>query len=158
MALVFDATPAGAAANSYVSEAAAAAYFDGCQDADAWLNASPGARQRVLVAATTRLDRMSWLGERSTTTQRLEWPRDGEEIMRWLEEATCELTLVLLRASPLDLLAGDELDGVESLSIGPLSLTKASTPPADSDLPPSVRRLIARWLAAGAGTFRVVRA
>jgi len=169
MALVFDATPKGAAANSYVTEAEAAAYFDGRQNADAWIEASPDDRKRVLVTATTRLEQRPALGSRTTSTQRLKWPRrwvyddegtayDADLIPRPLQEATCELALDYLRRGTLDPLASDDLDGVESLTIGPLSLSKAAAAIADSDLSTTVRRLLGRLSAAGASTFRIVRA
>lgn len=169
MALTFDATLEGAAANSYITEAEAAAYFDGRLNADPWTNAAQGTRQRALVMATTRLERVTWLGSPTTTTQRLKWPRSGvrdelgtlftgDTIPRPLQEATCELALHLLRLGSTDPAAADDLAGIESITIGPLSLTRAAAPPGDSDLPAEVRRCLARLAAAGSGTFRIVRA
>lgn len=166
MALAFDATVQGASANAYITEAQASAYLDGRLNADAWANASTGARQRALVSATSRLEQLQFLGYKTTTTQRLAWPRaqvrdaeglayyDSTAIPRALLEATAELALTYLDQGG-DPYAGDDLAGVTSLSLGPVSLTRSAG--AEDDLPRVVRSLLAGLTGTGGGTFRLVR-
>ncbi len=168
MALTLDATVGGAAANSYLTLAQAAAYFDARLHADAWEAADPVDRERSLVQATRRLDRLPWVGRATTTTQRLAWPRSGvrtpegvlhatDTLPTVLQEATAELALALLAAGTTDPVADDPLAGLTSVSLGPLSFSKSATPASDADLPVVVRRLLAPYAAAGGGTVRLVR-
>lgn len=83
MTLTLDATVGGSAANSYLDQAAAAAYFAGRPFASAWTNADAtagGARDQALVFATSVLEREKWAGAKGMTpqgalTQALAWPR-----------------------------------------------------------------------------------
>lgn len=164
--MALDATPSGAAANSYLTVAVAQAYFDGRRNADAWTSAATSAREQALVMATSRLDRVLWLGRKSQSTQRLEWPRagvvdragvsyDSAVAPRPIQEATCEVALDLLVNGDPD--TNDALAGVSSFSLGPLSLTTTGAG-GGQDFPASVRRLCAGLAAAMGSTFRVMRA
>lgn len=150
MALTFDATVGGAAANSYVTQAQVIAYLEGRFDADAWVEMDSGDRNKILVMATSRLDLESYVGTTVTTTQRLQWPRYGAldrngewfsstAIPRCVQEATAELALVILKDP--DFLNDTGLEGFEHISIGPLDLTPTHTQRAGT-LPLSVLRLL----------------
>lgn len=80
MAITIDATIGGAAANSYLTLAAAQAIIDGLvedDDVTAWASATTDQKNRALYTATQRLDRERFLGARATDTQALQWPRTG---------------------------------------------------------------------------------
>jgi hypothetical protein len=84
MSLTIDATPGGAASNSYVTLADAETYFTTRPFAAAW-NAQTGTpgdelKKQALIFATQYLDRQKWLGNKGMTTvagytQALAWPR-----------------------------------------------------------------------------------
>lgn len=82
MAFVFDSTPKGESANSYISVEAADTYAGGNIRGSAWLNLEESVKQALLVQATARLDVESYGGSPTTTTntsaetfQALQWPR-----------------------------------------------------------------------------------
>ena len=80
MAISIDASVGGAAANSYLTLAAAELVIEGfVQDDDvtAWASATADQKNRALYTATQRLDRERFLGARATDTQALQWPRTG---------------------------------------------------------------------------------
>ena len=72
-------TPGGAASNSYITIADGTAYSDDQLGTTNWSTASTDNRTRALLAATARLDELTWIGTRASTTQALAWPRDGAE-------------------------------------------------------------------------------
>lgn len=136
MALTLDATPKGVNSNSYATRAEADAYFEGRRTADAWTAASGTEKDQALVAATTRLEQESYKSSRTTTDQRLKWPRlwvetdddylqyyDAETVPRPVKEACFELALVLLNAGTTDALADTGMEGFDEVSVGPLSVT-----------------------------------
>lgn len=181
MAPVLDATIAGATSNAYLDVAAASLYFDNRLHVDAWTNASADDKARALISATSRLDVEAFLGERATTTQRLQWPKqfplystrrypylDAEEVARVftataipreVQEATCEMALAILNATG-DLAAVDALSKFASISVpGTISLTLRETGlPSNDALPPVVLRLLGDWFDADDGVTRLVRA
>ena len=116
-----------ALADSYASRSDADAYHAARGNA-AWAAASSDARDAALRKATQYLDtRYRWVGNRSTLTQALEWPRyfvpklgypSGWPQVRVIH-ACIELAL---RALDSDLLADDEGRDVVSESVGPISV------------------------------------
>lgn len=170
MPLTLDATVSGAAANSYQTVATAAAYFDRRLTADAWERADSVLQARALVQATDRLERLTYIGTKAVATQRLAMPRAGlvdrdgvalasTAIPTDFLEAHAELALAYLQALEAgeDPFGGDALAGVASVTLGPLSFSRPSGGGGDVDLPPVTRRIVARYAAATAGTFRLVR-
>jgi hypothetical protein len=75
MAAVINATAGAADANSYITLAEAAAFADTDFDAVDWYAASTDQKVRALLTATRNLDLVGFVGERTTTTQALAWPR-----------------------------------------------------------------------------------
>lgn len=80
MPVTLDATVGGASANSYVAVAAADEYLGAHPFAAAWraLGASGDdldTKHRALIHATRQLDALRYVGDMSTTTQALQWPR-----------------------------------------------------------------------------------
>ena len=80
MPATIDATLSGAAANSYVTLAAADTYFETVPDSSTWTDKSTDAKNRALISATRWIDALSFYGDRCTTTQALKWPRNNYTI------------------------------------------------------------------------------
>ena len=88
MAFVFDSTVSGASANSYPSVVQAADYQLSNLNRETWEDEETVDKQAALVMATRLLDdQMIWDGVKSTTAQKLRWPRygvytkDGESVL-----------------------------------------------------------------------------
>lgn len=77
MPATIDATVGGAAANSYVTLAAADIYFETVPDSSTWTNKTTDAKNRALISATRWIDALSFYGDRCSETQALKWPRDN---------------------------------------------------------------------------------
>ena len=80
MPATIDATLSGASANSYVTLAAADAYFETVPDSTTWTDKSTDAKNRALISATRWIDGLSFYGDRCTTTQALKWPREDYKV------------------------------------------------------------------------------
>lgn len=149
-----DATPGGAAANSYVTVVEADAYFSARLFADKWTGALPDAKTTALLMATARVDQEAYTGEPTTLTQRLKWPLTGvlddagrdvddRTIPRAVKDATCEIALALLTLTS-DPAVPDPLAKFTALTLpGGLSLSlKGTARPVDA-LPDVAARLLA---------------
>ncbi len=77
MPAVIDATLSGAAANSYVTLAAANTYFETVPDSSDWTDKTDDQKNRALISATRWIDALTFYGDRCTTTQALKWPREN---------------------------------------------------------------------------------
>lgn len=152
------ATAGSASANSYVTEADADTYFGERLNVSAWDGASTDDRERALIMASRRLDQERYQGEKTATGQALEWPRtdaldkDGEEygtstIPQIVEDATCEMALVLLNANAegTDTLADSGLEQFKSAKVGELAVEKDQTYEA-GQLPQNVKRILSHVL------------
>ena len=65
--------------NSYVSASEADTYFQDRMGAEEWEALSTADKEKTLVSATDMLDSLcTWNGEKTTPTQPLEFPRDGD--------------------------------------------------------------------------------
>lgn len=121
-----------ATADSYASRADADAYHAARGNA-AWAAASTDARDAALRKATQYLDtRYRWVGNRSTLTQALEWPRYFVPRLGyptgWPQVRVVHACIELaLRALTVDLLADDEGRDVLSEQVGPISVTYGPT-------------------------------
>ncbi len=108
MAITIDATPGGAAANSYLTLVEADAYLEDSRlSTTDWDGTSDEDKDTALAWATAMLDNvMDWNGSLRTTTQALRWPRSGvsdrdgtwydyDAIPDILKDATAELAFRL---------------------------------------------------------------
>lgn len=77
MAVVIDATVGGADANSYLTLAAAEAIAEYQMATAGWGAATDDDKNKALIAATSYLDQLAWIGSKTATTQALLWPRTG---------------------------------------------------------------------------------
>jgi len=147
MSVTFDSMCGGASANSYISVEDADDYFAMRVHADGWSKAPTEEKQKALMDATRRLDRIQYMGEKNSMTQALEWPRTGailrdeiiddDEIPTRILDATCELALAVLTSN----INPGVPEGVQSFTVGGVSV--ALSGPASSTFPPEVDRLIA---------------
>ncbi len=131
MALVLDSTIAGAAANSYTSQADADAYHEARLIATDWTGAVTGTKDAVLVWATRLLDsRFDWAGSKFSLEQALRWPRfgaldrDGELIDSAilppeLKDAVSELARLLITS---DRAAEKGTEGLKRLKVDVIEL------------------------------------
>lgn len=72
------ATVGAADANSYVTLAEADAYFADSFGRSAWGIAAQGDREVCIITASRYLDQyMTWMGEKASSIQAMEWPRMG---------------------------------------------------------------------------------
>lgn len=71
MAAVIDATLSGASANSYVTLAAANAYYETVPDSSTWTTKTDDQKNRALISATRWIDALTFYGDRCTKTQAL---------------------------------------------------------------------------------------
>lgn len=60
---------------SYITAVDAQAYFDGRLNVGAWDNATVADRAKALVQASTDIDKLLFIGEKSSATQEHEFPR-----------------------------------------------------------------------------------
>jgi len=96
---------------SYVSAVDAATYFAGRLNTDAWDNALVSEREKALVQASTAIDTLLYIGEKSDDTQEHEFPRtrsdetgeatligtcDTDNVPLDVKYAVCEQALALL--------------------------------------------------------------
>jgi DnaT-like ssDNA binding protein len=163
--MAFDSTIGGANSNSYITLAAAEAYFLGRLSDTAWDEADESTREAACIMATSRLDAEPFVGSVVSSTQRLQWPRYGAydrsgyayvatAIPRPIQEATFELALMLLNDP--DAFGGDSgLSEFQNLRIGSLDVTPRVAP--SWVLPANVLRLLYP-LRLGGFQNRVVRA
>lgn len=158
--MALDATPGGAAANSFASLAEAAAYFEGRLHAAAWATADTPTKETALRWATRELDRMAWAGYRYSEAQRLRWPRasvynlDGYRLANnvippFLSEATAELALWLIGE---DRTAPAQGAGLSKIEVGSIKVDfdKRDKP---AILPRSVARMIGPYIDAPPARF-----
>lgn len=102
-----NATP-GTTADSYITVVDANTYFNTrLFTSSVWEAATVDEKERALKQATRILDRMNWVGEKTTDAYALRWPRDvvydqdaillsSTTIPSWLEDATCESAIDLM--------------------------------------------------------------
>ena len=121
--------------NTYISLADAETYMEGrYEPSGAWAAASNATKNTLLVTATASIDRMTWLGEKSVSTQALEFPRDGyttaDTEYTLVENACVEQALWMLTQgnNPRSAM---QAQGVRSVSVGGVSESWAAggTPP-----------------------------
>jgi len=162
MAVTIVATAKSTTANSYVTLAEAEAYITGRTGNATWDAASTDTKNRALVESTNRLEQEEYDGVQTTTTQRLQWPRDGlvdkagngydkDVIPRPVKEATHEMALALVNG---DLELKDTgLEGYKNIKIGPMDVTPNNSRRAGT-LPTAVKRLLS-YLRLGSSDMNV---
>ncbi|AVX21600.1 hypothetical protein SAMN02745885_01651 [Carboxydocella sporoproducens DSM 16521] len=96
--------------NSYVTLSEAEEYFAGKLFCEEWENADSYTKEKALITATKRINRLPFIGKKADPAQLLEFPREfawtrqatfgftqEEEISPEVKAATCEEALALLK-------------------------------------------------------------
>lgn len=158
-------TAGGATSNSFVDVATADAYHSARLHNDEWGGATTAVKESALQWATRELEKENWAGAKATETQALRWPRSGvydrdgflladTVIPKWLEEATSELALALLRE---DTTVSNDLSGFSSLSLDGVGSMVLKGTPGKPSIDKSVRSIFS-FYTANSGSIVVVRA
>lgn len=97
-------------------------YFDDVRlDADAWDDSESLKQLKALKAATLSIDRLSFIGKKTTSTQLYEFPRDGDTLVPdEIKRACCELALAFLDGVDPDLedeALGDVVDAYATVRV-----------------------------------------
>lgn len=155
------ATAGSTTANSYATVAEGDTYFDERLNSAAWTGASvtTDTKERALIMATRRLDQETYAGNKTTTAQALEWPReyvvdkDGEEydsatIPTFVKEATFEMALRLLNDATTDTFADTGLEEFRRAKVGEMEVERYAGYRAGR-LPEHVRRELEHVLKSG---------
>lgn len=155
MAATIDATLSGANSNSYITLADAEIYFSERLHTTVWDAAISDTKNRALIMATKRIDQEDFYGDRSTTTQKLKFPRENlgyldgvlldGTIPLSIQEAQCELAIHLLSVDMSK--PGVTSDSyseikVASITIKPNIDSGDNASSSNSTLPPYVSSLI----------------
>lgn len=163
MALTIVATAGATNANSYVTLADAESYMEGRLAVTNWDAATDDNKNRSLRMATDILDQKAWSGRKTSSSQRLEWPRfgtvdrDGWEyasgaIPRPVEEATYELALSLVDGTYA--VAPDDLEKYDRVKLDVLEVVPRKDYQA-AQLPDHVQDIVEHLLTAGVGDYTV---
>ena len=163
--MAFDATIGGTSSNSYGTLEEADSYFEDRPEAAAW-NVLSANQEGWLIAATDRLEQLTYQGDRTTSTQALSWPRanvvvdgvllDDWEIPARLKRSQFTLALLLAEESESRLADGD-LDAFERLKVDVIELVPRKV--AESgEIPDYVTRELLPLLGTGSMyQFRIAR-
>lgn len=92
--------------NSYISRANADTYFLDSLRNTSWSALSTTVKDQALITATRMIDRQTWAGAKTSSSQALQWPRtgvtdaygnavDSSAVPQAVIDATCELALAL---------------------------------------------------------------
>lgn len=131
--MALDATVGGGAANSFVTNAEADAYFADRLFNTGWTGAEEN-QDAALIMATRGINAQCYRGTAASETQALQFPRTGltlpngysttaTEIPRLIKEATYEYALYLLNsATDATLERSQVAEGLSELKAGPVTL------------------------------------
>lgn len=171
MPVVIDATVGGAAANSYVTVAAATTYLEARLNSSAWTSST--SQEAALVEAFRELNLRRYEGRKASDTQTGQWPRDwaidpdspehwyfeNTVIPQRIKDAQCELALEFLKAGTSDLAALDSQAGVIEKTIDVITTRwdVSQRPTQGLARFPRVQALLAPLLDSAAMGTRVVR-
>lgn len=176
MALVIDATPGGATANSFVTEVEQIAYMASRLNASAWTTFSGSSctetEKAAMISATLELSMLNWEGRRATTTQVLAWPRwfamnpdspvgflySSSIVPDRVKNAACELAFQFLNAGTVDISMLDPNIGVIEKDVDVLRTRwQPYVRPKGLARFPSVMRFIRPLLANTGSSVAVIR-
>jgi hypothetical protein len=92
--------------NSYISRTNATTYFSNSLKSNDWAAITDNNKDLALMSATRMLDRQTWMGSKTSSSQALEWPRtsvtdkygttvSSSAVPQQVLDACCELALAL---------------------------------------------------------------
>lgn len=134
--------------NTYISLTDAETYMEKRYDpSGAWASAVDATKNQLLANATMLIDRQVWLGSKTSSTQTLEFPRDGDTSIETKVTYACvEQALWLLTSKGTR--AELQAQGVRSVTVGGVS--EQWNGGGQPSLCPEARRLLIEWLPLGA--------
>lgn len=99
----------------YISLEDATLYFDDRLNSQVWYDAEPNDQSRALKTATRMIDRLNFIGSRTSTTQALQFPRGGDTtIPSDIKYACCEIAYALLDGIDVE----KEIENLDMVSQG----------------------------------------
>jgi hypothetical protein len=169
MTITIIATPKATDANSYATVAQGDTYHETHLYAGDWTGATDERKKAALVWATRMLDdAYQFVGWRTTTTQKLAWPRvgvwkrdnvevDDDTIPDFLSNAASELARSLLTA---DRTAEPETKGFSEIGVGPITLKIDKRDAALAPISDAVYEMLKDYatLVSTGGSVKLVRA
>ena len=164
MAIVIDATSAGASANSYATITEAEAYFAANLAFSAVWTAMEGDEKAArLVRAAQAIDRLEFVADRYVVNQALQFPRSTQEaamIPETVKRAQCEMVIHLYadadaatgRSSGTREIEAADVDGVASVAYADAPDREGRETAAGGSLN-AFLALLRPWLAAAGNSF-----
>ena len=168
MAIVIDATVAGATANSYQTLAEADAYFEASVNHAEWeYYTDADDRTRALLQATREIDSLMYEGVKYTLEQSLKFPREDNngKIYGWdyandvviipiaIQRGCNECALWLLKHDANDTVAQTANRGIKSVSMGGTSFSGMSKNAAGT-VGPEAAKHIDPYLKRSSSTYK----
>ena len=171
MAAVIDATLKGASSNSFVTLAEADSYFETVPNSSTWDDKTDDQKNRAIISATRWIDSLNFYGDRCSTSQALDWPRNNyhvdrvellcSEIPSQIKYATYELARAL--ANDPDALTGNTgTSGIyEEVELGELKVKYNTDSQAVGsinnvfDVYPWLQSYLGAYTIGGSGGFQV---
>ena len=81
----------------YINIMNAQLYFNERLNTGSWDNASDEDKDKALLMSTRAIDKLNFVGDKTDSSQELQFPRGGDDVIPTaIEEACCELALTLL--------------------------------------------------------------
>lgn len=169
MAFTFDATPGGAAANSWALVAEGDDYFAGRRNASAWFALDNAGKQVALASGTRTLERLGYDGARASATQALKVPRSGLvdddgfvlptlTIPRVFKEALFEQVLFELNQATTDPTQPTGLEQFASIEVAGAVSLELRDGAAPQQYASAAMELLGLFLTGRPGETRLVRA
>ena len=118
--------------NSYVSLEEANEYFAQRLGADYWASLDDEQKEKALITATKKIDRLPFIGSKKDPAQPLQFPRIplGQNVPQAIKDAVCEEALTelqFLNANDEDVYNGALTGNYQSLKLGDATITYGST-------------------------------
>ena len=138
--------------NTYITLDEAQQYFDERFNSEVWIEAADEDKQKALITASKRIDRLNFIGEKAVRGQEMEFPRtfcavDAAAVPTDVKEAVCEEAIELLAHSGSVHLINQEL-GIQSVSLGGGSVSYKDIK-LGGLLSKEAYKLVSKWLQKG---------
>jgi len=147
--------------NTYIILTDANAYFDGRLYSDAWTNADNTDREKALIMASKRVDKLCYIGYQKLVTQKMQFPRLFDprnfgiyftspllpELPQDIADAVCEEALALLDYGNSAHLKNQKLN-ISSVNIG-IGSTSYNTPAQNALISKEAFKLVSKWTQKG---------
>jgi hypothetical protein len=149
--------------NSYLTVSEADSYFADRLNAAEWTVATTGDKEKALIMAARQIDRLSFMGSITSTSQSMAWPRTGVAdregrpvsstvVPQEVKDAQAETALSLLRGELTD--GGDR--GIQRVKAGSVEVEYDSAVPVRT-IPDIASSILASFvIATGVNSVRLI--